>query len=78
MLKVILSRKWKVSSLFMGVRNGKIFANYISNKGLASKVYMYNFYNLLEKIQFKSGQRIWIDIKKANKHMKKCSASLEN
>ena len=53
MLKVIWSRKWKVSLLFMGVRNGKIFANYISDKGLASKVYMYNFYNLLEKSSLK-------------------------
>lgn len=45
----------------MGVRNGKIFANYISDKGLASKVYMYNFYNLL-KNQFKSGQGSELDI----------------
>ena len=53
MLKVIWSRKWKVSSLFMWVKNGKIFANYISDKGLASKVYMCNFYNLLEKSSLK-------------------------
>ena len=42
----------------------KIFANNISDNGLTSKLYKNSYRSIVkkQKIQFKNGQRIWIDI----------------
>ena len=60
-----------------------VFANYVSDKGLISKIYKYTYSPTAKNqiIQSKNGQKNFNrhfskEDMKANKHMKRCSTSL--